>query len=88
MNCPEYGECRDPEWCQQGGWCQAAVGKLRYHAVASIAGELLQMDHIYAANIGNAYATAYQSAVLKLPPDSPLTAADISVLMWPDQGPE
>lgn len=25
MNCPEYGTCRDPEWCQQGGPCSAAV---------------------------------------------------------------
>jgi hypothetical protein len=25
MNCPEYGTCRDPEWCQQGGSCSAAI---------------------------------------------------------------
>ena len=26
MNCPEHGVCRDPEWCLQGGPCDAAHG--------------------------------------------------------------
>jgi hypothetical protein len=25
MNCPEYGTCHDPEWCQQGGPCTDAA---------------------------------------------------------------
>jgi hypothetical protein len=25
MNCPEYGTCHDPEWCQQGGPCESAA---------------------------------------------------------------
>lgn len=30
MKCPKFGECKDPEHCQQGGSCEQAVSQAEY----------------------------------------------------------